>query len=324
MRIPLLFSLFINDIGAFLRFTERIIFADDTQIYRKCFLSELNVGLRLVAHDVGVIAEFAAANGLSLNLHKSKVLILGGRRYVKQIDLNNLPLIAVNGTTIPFVTEARNLGVIMTSDLSWKSHVNHVSKRVHFTLHKLKFHKNSLSYQLRVKLVTTLIWPLIDYCSLVYNDLTDELNLKLQRLINCAIRFIFNLRRDERITPYRHRLKWLSVKNRRRYFLGTEMYKISKGMSPSYLSEIFIRSDPLIRRSSRLELPQTFVIPNHRTESYRRSFHLAGIYLWNSLPAEIVSSSSVTEFKNKLYNYLFSLELNSDQGSTAEPPSVRV
>ncbi|XP_071578618.1 uncharacterized protein [Temnothorax nylanderi] len=67
---PLLFSLFINDIGAFLRFTQRMIFADDTQIYRKCLLSQLNVALQLVAHDVGVISEFATTNGLSLNLKK--------------------------------------------------------------------------------------------------------------------------------------------------------------------------------------------------------------------------------------------------------------
>ncbi|XP_071650007.1 uncharacterized protein [Temnothorax longispinosus] len=84
---PLLFSLFINDIGAFLRFTQYMIFADDTQIYRRCLLRELNTGLRLVAHDVGVIAEFAAANGLTLNLNKSKVLLLGSRRNVVRIDL---------------------------------------------------------------------------------------------------------------------------------------------------------------------------------------------------------------------------------------------
>ncbi|XP_024893569.1 uncharacterized protein LOC112468571 [Temnothorax curvispinosus] len=248
---PLLFSLFINDIGAFLRFTEHLIFADDTQIYRKCLFSQLSIALQLVAHDVGVISEYATVNGLSLNFKKSKVLILGSRGYVEQLNLKDLPLISVNGTSIPYVDEARNLGVIMSSDLSWKSHVSHISRRVHFTLHKLKFHKNSLSFQLRVKLVSALVRPLLDYCSLVYNDVTDELNTKLQRLINCAIRFIFNLRRDEHITPYRHQLGWLSVRNRRLYFLGVEMYRISRDLSPSYILDIFAKADPSIKRSSR-------------------------------------------------------------------------
>jgi hypothetical protein len=211
----------------------------------------------------------------------------------------------------------------MRSDLSWNSHVSHISKRVHFTLYKLKFHKNSLSLQLRVKLVTALIWPLLDYCALVYNDVTDELNGRLQSLINCAIRFIFSLKRDEHITPFRHQLGWLSVRNRRLYFLGIEMYKISRGMSPSYLSEIFIKPDSLIRRSSRLALEHAYQIPIHRTETYHRSFHLAGIYLWNSLPTAIVSSSTVTEFKRKLHIHLFSLESSSVHASTLEPSGVR-
>ncbi|XP_071652803.1 uncharacterized protein [Temnothorax longispinosus] len=319
---PLLFSLFINDIGAFLRFTEHLIFADDTQIYRRCLLSQLNAGLQFVAHDVNVVSEFAAANGLTLNLNKSKVLIFGSKGYIKQLNLNDLPLISVGGISIPYVTEARNLGVIMRSDLSWDSHVSHISKRVHFTLYKLKFHKNSLSRQLRVKLVTALIWPLLDYCSLVYNDVTDELDTRLQRLINCAIRFIFNLRRDEHITPFRHQLGWLSVKNRRLYFLGIEMYKISRGISPGYLSDIFIKPDSLIRRSSRLVVEHAFQIPTHRTETYHRSFHLAGIYLWNSLPSEIVSSSTIIEFKRKLHNHIFSLESGSVPASTLGQSSV--
>ncbi|XP_077261400.1 uncharacterized protein LOC143897004 [Temnothorax americanus] len=107
-----------------------MIFADNTQIYRRCLFSQLNIALQLVAHNVGVISEFAATNGLTLNLSKSKVLILGSRHYVRQLNLDDLPLISVNGTSIPFVTEARNLGVIISSDLSWESHVSHISKRL--------------------------------------------------------------------------------------------------------------------------------------------------------------------------------------------------
>lgn len=36
--------------------------------------------------------------------------------------------------------------------------------------------------------------------------MTSELNIKLQRLMNTAIRFTFNSRRNEHITPYRKKL----------------------------------------------------------------------------------------------------------------------
>lgn len=56
-----------------------------------------------------------------------------------------------------------------------------------------------MSQQLGTKLMTTLIFPHIDYCCLdIYDDLTRELDTELQRFINCAIRLIFDVRQRER------------------------------------------------------------------------------------------------------------------------------
>ena len=115
------------------------------------------------------------------------------------IRIEELSLIDINGIAIPFVTQAHILGSFMRSDISWRDQIFSISKRVHFTLHKLKFHRNSLFLELRIKLVSTLIFPLLDDCCLLYHDVTNELKANLQGLINCAIRFIFGLRRDEHI-----------------------------------------------------------------------------------------------------------------------------
>ena len=173
--------------------------------------SELDSGIAKIAHDVEVIAGYARKNSLQLNISKSKILVMGSRAFVSRIDLNTLPPIKVEGKTIPFVNEVRNLGVIMTANLSWRSHVMSISRRVHYSLHKLEFQRNSLSRELRTTLIVSLIFPLIDYCFLVFNDLKNEMNTKLQQLINCGIRFIFYLRRDVHISPHRRSLGWLSV-----------------------------------------------------------------------------------------------------------------
>ena len=101
-----------------------MIFSDDTQIYLSCLPSELDSGIARIAHDVDVIAGYARETSLQLNISKSKVLVLGSRAFVSRIDLNILPPIMVEGKTIPFVNEVRNL--------SWRSHVMSVSRRVHF------------------------------------------------------------------------------------------------------------------------------------------------------------------------------------------------
>ena len=226
-----------------------MILADDRQIHLSCLPSELDRGIDLVAHDVGVIARFAADNGLKLNLTKSKAIILGSRAFVSRIDLSVLPRISTGGIAIPFVSEARNLGVVMSSNLSSRSHVLSISKKVHFSLPRLKYHRNILSRELRTTLVTSLILPILDYCCLVYNDLTEELNTKLQELINYCIRFIFDWRRDVHISPFRRSLGWLTVRSRRPYFLGIATFNILHDNSPFYLCDLFVRPAPSVRPS---------------------------------------------------------------------------
>ena len=111
---------------------------------------------------------------------------------------------------VPIVSEVRNLGGVMSSNLSWRSYVLSISRRVHFSLHWLKYHRNILLRELRSTLVTSLIFPILYYCCLVYNDLTDELNTKPQQLINYGIRLIIDLRRDVHISPFRRSLGWLT------------------------------------------------------------------------------------------------------------------
>ncbi|XP_024874369.1 uncharacterized protein LOC112456197, partial [Temnothorax curvispinosus] len=106
--------------------------------------------------DANAIFDYANVNGLKLNPAKSKVIIFGSGININNIDLNALPPIIVNHTPLPY--------------------------RVHHALYKLKFSKNSLSTELRIKLVTSLVLPHLDYCCLVYHGLSKELNLKLQRL----------------------------------------------------------------------------------------------------------------------------------------------
>ena len=304
---PLLFSLFINDIGNFLRYSQHMIFADDTEIYLSCLPSELDSGITRIAHDVEVIAGYARKNGLQLNISKSKMLVMGSRTFVNRIDINTLPPIRVEGKTIPFVNEVRNLGVIMIANLSWRSHVMFISRRVHYSLHKLKFHRNSLSRELRTTFIVSLIFPLIDYCCLVFNDVTNEMNTKLQQLINCRIRFIFDLRRDVHISPYRRSLGWLSVKSRRLYFLGCATFNIIQGKAPSYLLELFERHVSSLR-PSRQCVPYTFIAPSCRTSTYQNSFHPAAIHFWHSLPESVVSAPTIGILKTRLHDHLFALE----------------
>ena len=287
-----------------------MIFADDTQIYLSCLPSERDRGINLIAHDVGDIARYASDNGLKLNLAKSKAIILGSKAFVSRIDISTLPCISVDGTAVPFVNEVCNLGVVMSSNLSLRSHVLSISRRVNFSQHRLKYHKNVLSRELRSTLVTSFIFPILVYCCLIYNDLSNVLNTKLQQLISCGIRFIFDLRRDVHISLYRRSLGWLTVRSRRLYFLGIATFNILQANLPPYLRDLYTRTTPSLQPSRHLN-PNVlvFAIPNFGNSTFRNSFYLSAVYFWHSLPDTVASSPIIGILKGRLLRYLFDIEL---------------
>jgi len=48
----------------------------------------------------------------------------------------------------------------------------------------------------------------------------------------------------------------------------------------------------------------TLIIPQCRTEFYKRSFVCTTVELWNGIPANIRLASSLDTFKRELYEYL--------------------
>ena len=116
-------------------------------------------------------------------------------------------------------------------------------------------------------LVEALETPWLDYACVVYNDIPAYLQLKVQRHANAGIRFIFNLRHDSSISPYRLELGWSTPASRRLYFLGCTAYSIFHKFRrrPLYnkLSPIFSN----VRRSTRLNNAEIEVPPS-RTSFY--------------------------------------------------------
>ena len=143
----------------------------------------------------------------------------------------------------------------------------------------------------------------------MWNDLSGELNSRVQRLMNCGVRFVINLRRDVHNSPYRRQLGWLSVRLRRKYFMGCVTYNIVNGNTPLYLLELFNRPAPTLR-ALRLPVTRVFAMPSFRTSAHRNSFVIAAIYFLHSLSLSVVSAPSIGVLKTQLFEYLFALDFD--------------
>ena len=207
---PLLFIIFINDLPQVLRHSRHMIYADDIQIYHHCHANDILHGLAAIQSDAQAVSEWAKANGLSLNLAKCKLMVLGSQFYVSKINYSSLSSILAIG-------------------------------KVYRALCALCFYKHTLSRQLKRSLVESLVFPRFDYACAVYHDVDQTQNLKLERAQNACVRFVVgNIAFRDHVTPYRLDLEWLSVVRRREHLIGSMAYNIIANGNPSYLASRFV------------------------------------------------------------------------------------
>ncbi|CAB0033475.1 unnamed protein product [Trichogramma brassicae] len=190
---PLLFAIFINDLHTALRHSKHIIYADDTAIFQHHFPSKIHELIADLNADANAVAAWAAENKLHLNPSKTTVMILGSLAYVSSIDKAAIPKITLNGTSIAYSSSIKCLGVTISPTLLWTKHINSLRSKCHFALYSLRFYRHALNRQLRARLAVALVLPHLDYAAAVYNDISATSDLRLQRLQNACVRFVFDL-----------------------------------------------------------------------------------------------------------------------------------
>lgn len=123
----------------------------------------------------------------------------------------------------------------------------------------------------------------------------------LQKALNAAIRFIFELPYDAHVTPYYKQLGWLKIKNVFELNAATLMFKILNNGEPAYLSERFQKHVNIstFRGVTRYDADK-LEIPKHRTEGMSKSFTLTCVRLYNEHLQMYKNAKTITNFK-KMY-----------------------
>ena len=130
---------------------------------------------------------------------------------------------------------------------------------------------------------------------------------RFQYIQNRAARIILKARKFDHATPLLRDLHWLPVSKRILFKVALIVFKSIHNLSPQYISNMFSfltqsnyslrsRTDPLLLK-----------IPKINSKKCEQTISFAGPKIWNGLPLEIRSCTTVQTFKNKLKTYLFSL-----------------
>lgn len=121
---PLLFLLYINDLGKLQLCGTPRLFADDTALFYPN--KNINTIIESIEADLGVLKNFFDANLLSLNLSKTKYMIFHSIR--KVITEHEHP--RLGNQEIEKVNCFKYLGIHLDPTLSWAYQINHVEKKL--------------------------------------------------------------------------------------------------------------------------------------------------------------------------------------------------
>ena len=165
--------------------------------------------------------------------------------------------IHIGGAPINQSNQSKSLGLIIDENLSWKAHVHEISKKVSSSIGARKLVRPFVSMHTAIKIYKGLIEPHFDYCSAVWDALTQQLSEKLQKLQNHAIRVITKSGYD---TSCRFLLNSLGCDNlsvRRAKQKANLRYKCINNLVPGDLCNLFAPRTPNYYFHKKINAPKT-------------------------------------------------------------------
>ena len=202
---------------------------------------------------------------------------------------------------------AKNLGVVLDSSLSFRSHIDSIVKPCNFHIRNLYMIKDFVNRKNIVTLVHSLIISKVDYCNSLLIGLPNVTLKKVQSVLSRAARLILNLPLRVPTTSSLIELHWLPLKARIEFKICLIAFKALKFNQPSYIRELLSFSSHESTSGLRsADDPIREPIATGERGFSNRSFSYIALCLYNKLPITIKQIDSLITFKSHLKAFLFS------------------
>lgn len=241
---PLLFNIFINDLGDKI-LNCFLLFADDLKIFAKIVSPSSVISLQ---NDIDYVFKWSTLNNLKLNVDKCQIMKFSNRITPLQT------LYFMNNSVLTEVSEINDLGIIFDSKLKFDTHIDAIVKKANSMLGFIfrstsKFNdKSCIKY-----LFNAFVRSKLDYNCSVWSPHQTGHKLKLERVQRKYTRILY-FKLNLQSTQYTERLKYLnitSLEERREYFDLCLLHNAIHNPIPNTLLRPLFRLD---NRPNRLNL----------------------------------------------------------------------
>ena len=286
---PLLFLLYIADLPGILQ-NVLVGYADDSTLLSRIPHSHDRSSVAASLNDdLAVISDWCSRWGMLVNLSKTRGMLIFCSCTVEPL----FPDLVVNGTVVEMVSELKNLGAILDSNLAFEKQFRAIAASAS---RRVGILRKTMSVFRDVAVVAKCFWafilPVLEYCSPVWmSTATSRLSL-LDRVVGQVSR----LSGGSVSCDLWHRCKVASL---------CAFFKIDslvdhpvRGLFPAQY---------VLRKPTRGALAahsRSFEMPRSRTVKFSRSFVLSCVRLWSGLHESVFAGEGVGAFKTSVNRFL--------------------
>jgi len=276
---PSLFLAYINDLPDTLKCRVRL-FADDTVVYLTINSKHDSETLQ---DDLKKLESWENKWSMSFNPDKCEVI---------RITKKKNPLIhnyQLHNVTLATTKNAKYLGLTISHNFSWKTHINNISAKANNTLRFIKRNIKTKNQKIKETAYKTYVRPQLEYCSVIWHPWQKNLCYAVERVQRAAARYVmYDYERTSSVTEMINILNWQTLEQRRLHSSLIVLYKINH--------QLISVDHHHLTHSRNLN----FLLPFSRTLYHQYSYFPRTIRLWNNLPFHVKDSSSLGQFTDGL------------------------
>ncbi|MCW4309234.1 MAG: reverse transcriptase domain-containing protein [Candidatus Thiodiazotropha endolucinida] len=282
---PILFLLYINDLPDNVQSQVRL-FADDTAVYLTINGPDSSA---ILQKDLDQLQQWEALWDMEFNPGKCQVL---------HITRSQNPIktqYTMHGQVLESVPTARYLGVDISTNLSFNTHINRITANANKSLGFIKRNVKCKHPGVREAAYKTIVRPQLEYGSTVCGPYTQTYSDIVEMIQHRAARWTLSrFSSYDSVTDMLSQLGWRSLDQRRSDARLCMFYKIMNGLVavplPPYFQQVTTRTRH--GQSHPLAIRQIHTTYNY----YKYSFFPLAVWQWNKLPPCVVLLPTLTQF----------------------------
>ena len=272
---PLLFLIFINDLLNSSSLFKFILFADDSTLSTCIPKKAIDIPqyVDIINNELDEVNKWILSNKICINTDKTKYILFSYRSSA------DLPPICIGRSAIERSASLKFLGVMIDEHLTFKNHVQYISKKISRSvgiLNKLKFY---LPIEPLKSIYSAFVLPYLNYAIEIWYAGYKNVTQRIFILQKKAIRAVNNLDFNSHTSNSFLEMKTLKVEDLHKFKISMIMYFAANNEGYDFLSKrLIINNHIYSTRNSNL-----FILPRYRLAKSQRSALYFGMKLSNNL-----------------------------------------